>query len=385
MPLLWVILHFLAAGVLMALVNAIGLGSWRRSVRAHWTERARLLWPVRATAGLCTFLLPVFFLLLHEYWEPLSGSMMFAVGLAGFLGALLGGYPMQREMFPGLNFQRWVHQVVAVWGILFSVWILFFTAMIFMPAHAGWGMVLVAGGYLGFHVLMQWGLFRWFLRRIKFLRPAAQRLQAIVAGAAARMNVKVRATWQLSGVLANALALPITRELVFTDRLLDVCSDEEIAAICAHELAHLTESKRVLVGRLLGSLVVFPLVFNNPVLQSLGIAGVGGLFLGMWLIQKAARRLSLRMEKRADAMAFQEQAKEGVYARALEQLYRANQMPAVNAKNKQTHPHLYDRLVAAGVAPDYPRPAKPRRMTWVGWVVALACLVVLLAAWVHRG
>jgi hypothetical protein len=91
------------------------------------------------------------------------------------------------------------------------------------------------------------------------------------------------------------------------------------------------------------------------------------------------------MEKRADAMAFQEQAKEGVYARALEQLYRANQMPAVNAKNKQTHPHLYDRLVAAGVAPDYPRPAKPRRMTWVGWVVALACLVVLLAAWVHRG
>ena len=67
------------------------------------------------------------------------------------------------------------------------------------------------------------------------------------------MQVRVRATWELGGMAANALALPVTRELIFTERLLAVCSDEEVAAICAHELAHLTESKAVLAGRLLRS------------------------------------------------------------------------------------------------------------------------------------
>ena len=54
------------------------------------------------------------------------------------------------------------------------------------------------------------------------------------------------------------------------------------------------------------------------------------------------------MEKRADQLALNEQVQEGVYARALEKLYRENKIPAVNVNDKQTHPHLYDRMVAAG-------------------------------------
>ena len=91
----------------------------------------------------------------------------------------------------------------------------------------------------------------------------------------------------------------------------------------------------------------------------------------MIVIAQFARWLSQRMERRADQLALTEQANEGVYACALEKLYQENQMPAVNVNNKQTHPHLYDRMLAAGITPDYPRPTKPKRLTWFGWLYAL--------------
>jgi hypothetical protein len=77
------------------------------------------------------------------------------------------------------------------------------------------------------------------------------------------------------------------------------------------------------------------------------------------------------MEKRADQIAADKQLQEGVYARALEKLYRENQIPAVNVNDRQTHPHLYDRMLAAGITPDYPRPAKPQRFTVMGWALLI--------------
>jgi len=77
------------------------------------------------------------------------------------------------------------------------------------------------------------------------------------------------------------------------------------------------------------------------------------------------------MERRADAMAtVHEGPSPGTYARALERLYQINQMPAV-MPGKRTHPNLYDRLLAAGVTPAYPRPAAPARLTWQLCVVML--------------
>jgi hypothetical protein len=46
------------------------------------------------------------------------------------------------------------------------------------------------------------------------------------------------------------------------------------------------------------------------------------------------------------------------------------------AKNRTTHPHLYDRILAAGVTPDFPRPAAASSMAWNGVIFsALAGLV----------
>jgi len=365
-------LHFIAAGLLTALINHLGLGAWRRAGAAHWTERARLLWPVRVTAGMNIFLLPLVLNLWQQIFSPEPLLMRMANGLAALAGALLGSYPLEREIFPQLNFRNWRHQVAAGWGIRLSFLVALVMAGVLMPAAAGWGMLLVVVGYLAFHFAIQRGLVIQYLRLVKFMEPAGPRLQKIVDEAAARRQVPVRRTWQFGGLLANALAFPPTRELAFSTRLLEICMDEEIAAICAHELAHLAESKTILAGRLLGSLTLFPLIFIIPAWGYLGPAGIFLPGLGLVLISKFTHWLSQRLEKRADAAARSEQSNEGVYARALEKLYRENQIPAVNPDNKQTHPHLYDRMVAAGVTPDYPRPAKPRKMTGAGWLIIVA-------------
>lgn len=97
------------------------------------------------------------------------------------------------------------------------------------------------------------------------------------------------------------------------------------------------------------------------------------------------RSLSQRMERRADELAFKQQLNEGVYARALEKLYRENQSPAVQVDDRQTHPHLYDRMLAAGITPDFPRPARPQRLTLMGWAFLISFGMCIGQAFVRKG
>jgi hypothetical protein len=59
-------------------------------------------------------------------------------------------------------------------------------------------------------------------------------------------------------------------------------------------------------------------------------------------------------------------------------MYEGNLVPAVLRGRRLTHPHLYDRLVAAGLAPAYPRPAPPSETRAA--LAAVASVVVALAA-----
>jgi len=369
MPLVIAIIHFIAALGLTWLINQIGLISWKRAAAAHWAERARRLWPVRYTSGLTIFIVPVTINLWYQSFQSQTFPGWISGLLAGFAGGLLGNYPVAKTVYPQLDFKSWWRQIIIFWGLRLTAIVPLGIAVGIMPEHFGRTTLLVAGGYLAVHVLLQWGLLFKFLRWMKCLRPAGQRLQSILDASAASMGAKVQATWQLASPAANALAFPRTKQLVFTDRLLEICDDQEIAAICAHELAHLLEPKTVLAVRIIGSFGFFPLIFLIPCVCSFGLAGFLPPYLTMFFMLFLVRRFSQRMEKRADLLATGQQADHGVYARALEKLYQANQIPAVNVSNRQTHPHLYDRLLAAGITPDFPRPAPPKRVTWIGWVM----------------
>jgi Zn-dependent protease with chaperone function len=177
--------------------------------------------------------------------------------------------------------------------------------------------------------------------------------------------------------LARAAALIYLRSLVFTSRVLEVLTDDELRSIILHELAHLREPLLPRLSRLIPTLALMLITLVRPVMHQFETGGLFGLVLVMVMLLKLAQRIARRMEHHADDAAIQGSLDPAVYARALEKLYEVNQMPAVMRGNKMVHPHLYDRMLAAGVTPDYPRPQPPGRMAWPGWA-ALAVPIGLL-------
>jgi hypothetical protein len=177
--------------------------------------------------------------------------------------------------------------------------------------------------------------------------------------------VKLNATWVHRGPAAQAYALLPMKDMLFSDALLETLSDAELAAVCAHEAGHMSESRWVFIGRLLGVLSLYPLIFVAPVGECWGAPGVAALLLVVVMILVLSRRLSRKMELRADALAVTQTTSPGIYATALEKIYAVNLIPAVMPKRSRlTHPDLYDRMLSAGITPDYERPAPPSRRSW---------------------
>jgi Zn-dependent protease with chaperone function len=301
---------------------------------------------------------------------------------------VLGCYYLDHETFPKLQVKEWLLHVIVAWGIRFFVFLPVIAAGLLMPTDVGPTMLFVTTAYMAVHFGIQYGLLVRYLCLIRVLKPPSVRLKGIVNDVAARAGVPVRATWQFGGIMATAFAFPFSGELAFSDRLLAICNDEEISAVCAHEIAHLGEPNVVLAGRLIGSLYLLPFIFITPLLVRLAAAGLIvpllGIvsiylpFLGMVAIRGFAVWLTRRMEKRADQVASTTTINEGAYAGALEKMYRENQMPAVSA-GRQSHPDLYDRMLGAGVKPDYPRPDMPARITLIGWLYLSACIAATVA------
>src|SRR5208283_5691837 len=102
-----------------------------------------------------------------------------------------------------------------------------------MPEEYGWQAAAVTGIVLLLHVWLHLGLGLKLLRQLKLLTPPDARLQRIVAETSARMCIPVRNVWMYGGPSAQAFALYVTYELIFTQRLMEICNDEEVSAICA--------------------------------------------------------------------------------------------------------------------------------------------------------
>ncbi|MGH7981127.1 MAG: M48 family metalloprotease [Limisphaerales bacterium] len=178
----------------------------------------------------------------------------------------------------------------------------------------------------------------------------------------------------------QAYAFPNIRVLLFTERLLEVFPDEEIAAVCAHELAHLGESRLTRYSRSIGMLTYLPWIFFSPLIHTFGASSVLGLLIFTRVFSNVYSKISRKLERRADALAKTNENDEGIYARALARLAEDNLMPVVTAK-KRTHPDLYDRLITAGVLPDFPRPQPASSMAPHGYFFAMigGLLLVIFA------
>ncbi len=376
----------LVTALFVAALNWLALRPFHRTVGEHWTERARVLWPIRQSASLTLWFSPAVtvFLALIFFPEQTKGTT-WPIAVAGTIGAFLGSFPLDRVQFPHLTVRVWAHQVLAWWSIRLLGFAALVTAGFLMPREWGWETAAWTAGGVGAFVWLQRRGWLTLAERLRIAEPAPPRLVEIVSALAAQQNVRINGVWQLHSVIDGAFALPLTRELLFTDRALQVHSDEELKAIAGHELGHLQESNAALATRAASMFGVTPWVMLKPMMASCGAApALLLLFSSSFLIGWLIKRFSRRMELAADAAGQAAETTTGGYARALERLHEANLIPAVFPKDNLTHPHLYDRLVAIGHTPAYPRPAKPADFNWTLPVLLLG-LGVLGCFWAARG
>lgn len=349
----------------------------------EWPERARLTWPARLGAALALVFFPLFAAAtVAALAGPLSGPPVATgvglfipcVALAAWLRARFDHAirPNPGELSVAARLRgRWAFLLV-MYGHLFTL-IALGVSLAWLPV---WSVlpVLLFSGLLVAGWAYGWGLD--LAIRLGLAAPASPELNALVRGRAAVHGVDLARVDVLQYDQANAFAFPVARRVAFTRGALGVLTDPQIAGIADHELGHIAEPRSVLLIRLASAMSLVPLVALAPAVSELG--PIGGLVpIGVFLVARlASARVRKRMEERADAHAHDEDAE--TYARALEALYRFNRAPAVIGRGP--HPDLYDRMVSAGVEPDWPKPEPPSR--WgprlrVGGAVFVAFCVVL--------
>lgn len=360
----------LASTGLVWWTNEITLHPWRKAKDQHWTEQARLVHPVVVAARSNLWVIPAITGLVVAIIRMPSFPLWVFAGIASAAGCFAGTLPLNREIYPRITLRELIRIGVKGYLVTFLYLAGFLVILVVMPNEFN----LEAGclGLLALCLVEFWqrGLMMRLGKKIGWQVPAPERLRRIVTETAARMHVEVREILLIRVPIAQAVALPGRGIVMFTDRLLEIFPDEEIAAIAAHELAHLTEPRGARLARRVGLLAFLPWIFFNPTVHLYSLAGFLGLCLITLAVSSISRRISRRLETRADDLAVHNELNEGTYAQALTRLHEDNLIPAVMAKNRSTHPHLYDRLLAAGITPDFARPEPADEMAGHGHLFA---------------
>lgn len=364
--LFWGVWSFVFTLIAARLATLLPLVALRRMPDAHWTERARLAHPLKQALAisLVTPLLMAAFEV-GQVAGPFTAPRIALVpvvligSLAGWILAAAG----TSDLLRGARIPRreWLRDGLV--GLLLVrphiLWLALVAA--FIPLRMGPAALMVlAIAALGFGLIF-WQSGLAILKLFGQARPASGRLRVAVERATASTGVHPRAVWEVPWSAANAFAYPLRQEVAVTDGSLRLLDEDELATVVAHELAHLAEPTRVKLARASALLVFLLLIAIPPVAGSWGFGGVLVLLGAMWAIVLALLALNRRQEHRADAVARASEEEAGREAIGLEKLYQAQLLPVVQgARYARSHPDLWDRMLAAGVQPSYPRPKPPR-------------------------
>ncbi len=355
---------------------------------AHWTERARLAYPPQVLSLMAPWTFGLLVLMTaSDLQSPLSSLPPSMLPLLAALAALAAGLVIRIRTAQRLLCRRlsWWHRLTGPLVMLLLVYPHATVALVVAlctPPELGWGTIAVVA--VGAVVLIPflYGLPR-VLSWLRLARSAPESLVALVADSGRRAGCRVlpRRVWLLDWHLANAFALPLSREMLVSERLVERLDPEEQAAIYAHELGHLDEPRWVLVMRVVSMAITFGMLsmarYIMDIHEQWGLVALG---VAAYVVFLVFRPLWQRMEERADAGARRLDDEPSSLARALEKLYEANLVPAVLRSQSGPHPSLYDRLEDAGVVPEYPRPEPPpwaaaAKAALVGFVLSVGGLV----------
>jgi len=351
-----------------------------------WPERARAVYPCRRAAGLVAMVAAILFAITG--WNS-GGTLLpaprWAFAAASFLAAYTfahwARFHLERRVWPGLtigSYARGVGFQFFTWG-----WLLLPAAVVFLLAGTEIDLRWAGACAVGLVVAIVAG-------RMGMLRGAA--LFGFVREADARLNAIVERASQQAGAYpdwigilrvpaANAFADPIHGHVVFTSRALASMSDQDIQAIALHELGHLEQGRSFRQLRA-GGIVLLTVLGSSWLLWTqFGARGLLPLFALSALYIAFVHKRQKHGEEGADRHAHQHELEAESYAIALGRIYELNSIPAVLGQKLAVHRDLYDRQLAAGYQPNYPRPRKPSLMRYLFvTVVASAFLIAAVTA-----
>jgi Zn-dependent protease with chaperone function len=376
--LIWAPAAWLLGRWTTALAGRVAIGPWRRLTHdAHWTDRARLAWPVRLVTAFCALLVPALLgvlavraggelaLLPHAVLVPV-------VATCAWLGSATARLRAGRELGVGAQRLGDLARDDAVQLALLAPHTLLplaFAPFVRVPFDV-WDAGVIAALTLLFVALACGGMLH-VLRWVGWTEPVPEKLRSAVAAAARALQLPAPPLTVIRWGVANAFAFPIRPQLAFSSACAERLDAAELEAVTAHEIGHLTEPLAVRSLRAAVFFAMLPLVGVVAAFQLGGPVGALLPVLGMLLLALAFRAVAARMEKRADAVAHSAGSPQQ-YAAALARIYEVNGVPAVMS-GRQVHPHLYDRMTAAGVTPDYPRPPSPS-----AWRIRMALLAAIV-------
>jgi len=344
-----------------------------------WTERARLLYPVRALAQQSRLLHLAAAIALavatRSAWAtPWTAPRLLLTLAAAWAGPQLASLQLEgrlRGLALPVLLRSWLTLAVVLFGAVYVI--VGFSAL--RSATEGplrW--VVSAVGFVSAVFVGTGGSsLVGALRGV--VRPARPRVREAVERAAARLKVRYRAVLELDWAQANALAFPLFRRVAFSTAAAELLDDAELEAVAAHELGHLDEPLALRAFRPAVVVLMAFVVFVEPYLVTASLTSTAATLAVTLLLILVVRRVARRGEQHADSYA----KDDGAYARALEKISRHNLLPLV-LRRPGAHGHMWDRLVAAGRTFEVPRPAPPDRPPRLASLVLLAAVVAPLTA-----
>jgi Zn-dependent protease with chaperone function len=366
------------AFVLVLVFGRLGIARLARTLPSgpdtHWSERARYAAPISNwiwIAFLVTALACVF--ASERYPSQTAAWPNEARSLACFAAAQLAALVLRKQAARRLggddaSVGRWLGRCAGQL-VLFSLPVYGVLGLaLFLPSEldpAAWlaggttsalSVFFVLGG--GVWTLSLFGLARRYRQGAEEAAPALQ------------------GVWIVDLAQANAFALPVLRQVVISERALQVLTPRELECVLGHERGHLAEPAWMAAARILPALLFVAFGWWKPLVFAFGPSSpwwLLALLVAAWLLVK---KLAPGAELAADARALAAHSSGLELAGALEHLHAANLTPAV--ARASSHPDLWRRLEDAGVAPSFARPPPPLRVPSVFLIASLAFYASLI-------
>ncbi len=224
-------------------VGVIRFATGRVDDARPWPERARWTHVARLSALTATLILPAITGLLAVVlvgpMSPIPRSLVVAlVSLLVFVGSII---VLQRVGRTVHGNDVTVRHAVTGWLLTFAPVALFLLLGWVAPSSLS-SLWMILWLFAGVGLVALWLRVPLLLVPMGLGRAGGARVTDVVARASRESGVDVDRIVELYSARPNAFAAPWLSTLVFTTGMLDITTDEELEAICHHELAHLGES-----------------------------------------------------------------------------------------------------------------------------------------------